>query len=154
MELHLLKKGHKVGLAGGGTAEILAESEDGRWIKLRYLELDGEDDSSLSLIGTEDLAEADEIESILGVAHPSEWPDAVTVHVHHVPESQDYEAGYEALTMRGVPFGVSVSASGVSAQEALERLEVALRVFGFEGTLKVEDHAHIGEAQRYELPPR
>lgn len=147
MNLHLLKPGHKVGLRGGGTAEVLSETQDGEWILVRYLEADDP-----SLAGSEDLASANEIETLLGIVHPTEWRGHCTVHVHHVPEGEESEEGYEALTMGGVPYGVSITGYGDdSAQEALDQLLCALKAFGFSGTVRVEDATYIGGVQRYEV---
>ena len=58
MDLRTLKPGHKIMTRGGAQAEVLSETEDGEWIKVRYLE--AKDDPSL--VGTEDLVEESEIE--------------------------------------------------------------------------------------------
>jgi hypothetical protein len=39
---------------------------------------------------------------LLGVAHKGAWGDRVTVTVHHRPESEELERGYEEVTMTGV----------------------------------------------------
>lgn len=147
MNLYLLKSGHKVGLSGGGTAEVLSETQDGQWILVRYLEVDDP-----SIAGTEDLASSDEIEALLGVAPKTEWGTEVTVIVYRVPESEESEEGYEALTMKSVPHNVIITAgSSGSAQEALDQMLAALAVFGFRGTVRVEDATYIGGMQRYEV---
>ena len=51
VDLWLLKPGHTIRTYGGAEAEVLDETEDGAWIKVRYLT--GPDDPSLD--GTEDL---------------------------------------------------------------------------------------------------
>lgn len=80
------------------------------------------------------------------------WGGKVTVVVHHVPESADYEGGFEAVTMMGVPYNVSVNGSDPdSAEGALDHLLHALRSFGFTGRFAVEDATYIGGVQRYEI---
>jgi hypothetical protein len=54
MDLWYLKPGHKVKMRDGAEAEVLAETEDGEWIRVRYL--DGGDLPQLVLIG-EDAAQ-------------------------------------------------------------------------------------------------
>ena len=80
----ILKPGHKIKTFEGAEAEVLSETEDGEWIRIRYL--DDQDDPLFT--GTEDLAHRDEVEMLLGVAHKGSWGDRVTVVVHHVPESE------------------------------------------------------------------
>ncbi len=89
MDLRLLRPGHKVRMREGTEAEVLSETEDGEWIKVRYL--DGGDDPRFS--GTEDLVHRGEVEALLGVAHKRTWSDEVTVILHHVPESQESDSG-------------------------------------------------------------
>ncbi len=83
MDMWLLKPGHKIRTVGGPEAEVLSETEDGEWIRVRYLD-DGDDPL---FAGTEDLAHRDEVEALLGVTDRSTWGDGVTVILHHVPES-------------------------------------------------------------------
>lgn len=148
MDLWYLKPGHKIRTRDGAEAEVLSETEDGEWIRVRYL--DGGDDPLFA--GTEDLAHRDEVEALLGVAHKSTWSDEVTVILHHVPESEESEEGYEAVTMKGVPHGVVVTGSdSESAEGALNRLLDGLRVFGFHGRVTVEDATYVGDVQRYEV---
>jgi hypothetical protein len=45
MDLWILKPGHKIKTREGAEAEILSETEDGEWIRIRYL--DGQDDPLL-----------------------------------------------------------------------------------------------------------
>lgn len=53
------------------------------------------------------------------------WAEKVTVVVHSVPETEEYEGGFEAITMSGVPETVTVSAGNRdSKEEAFERLRV------------------------------
>lgn len=148
MDLWLLKPGHKIRTRDGAKAEILSETEDGEWIKLRYL--DGADD--LLLAGTEDLAHRDEVEVLLGVAHKSTWGEEVTVILHHVPESEESEGEYEAVTMNGVPHGVIITGGDSdSADGALNHLLEGLRAFGFTGRVTVEDATKPGLIERYEV---
>ena len=64
MNLHDLKPGERVRLAEGVIAEITHRTEDGRWIRVRYVESPKEP----SLVGTEDLCSEDEIEERVGSA--------------------------------------------------------------------------------------
>jgi hypothetical protein len=132
----------------GAEAEILADIEDGEWIKVRYL--NSEDDPLLA--GTEDLAHRDEVEALLGVAHRSSWGEEVTIVLHHIPESEESERGYGAVTMVGVPHGVSIAGNSPdSAEDALNRLLNGLRAFGFQGRVAVEDATEPGRIERYEI---
>lgn len=80
------------------------------------------------------------------------WGDRVTVIVHHILESEDFEGGYEAVTMMGVPYNVSITGSdNQSAEGALDHIINGLRAFGFAGRVAVEDATYIGGVQRYEL---
>lgn len=80
------------------------------------------------------------------------WNGKVTVVVHHVPETEDYEGGFEAVTMMGVPYNVIVTGSDRdSAEAALNHLLDGLRAFGFAGRVAVEDATYIGGVQRYEI---
>ena len=63
MDLWYLKPGHKIKTRDGAEAEILSETEDGEWIKVRYLDGTGD----LLFAGTEDLAHRDEVEALLGI---------------------------------------------------------------------------------------
>ena len=148
MNLWLLKPGHKVRTRGGAEAEVLSETEDGEWIRVRYL--DSVDDPLFA--GTEDLAHRNEIEALLGVAGKSTWGGRVTVVLHRVPESEEHEGGYEATTMAGVPHGVIVSGGDRdSAEAALNHLLDGLKAFGFKGRVAVEDATYVGGVQRYEV---
>ncbi len=80
------------------------------------------------------------------------WGGKVTVVVHHVPESKDYEGGFEAVTMTGVPHNVSVTGSDRdSAEAALNHLLDGLRAFGFTGRVAVENATGLGQTRRYEI---
>jgi hypothetical protein len=58
MNLRTLQPGDKILTRDGAQAEVLTETEDGEWIKVRYLE--AKDDPSLE--GMEDFVNEDEIE--------------------------------------------------------------------------------------------
>jgi hypothetical protein len=82
----------------------------------------------------------------------SEWGERVAVVVHHVPETEESEEGYEAVTMGGVPYGVFLTASDAeSPSEAVDRLLGALRTFGYSGAVAVEDVTEPGRSERYEI---
>lgn len=57
MDIYDLKPGDKVRTIDGSIAEVLNETQDGKWIRVRYLE--GSDDNTL--IGSEDLCAEDEL---------------------------------------------------------------------------------------------
>lgn len=148
MDLWLLRAGHKIRMRDGSEAEVLAETEDGEWVKVRYL---GNEDAPL-FAETEGLVSSEEVEALLGVAAKRAWGDKVTVIIHRVPESEDSEGGYEAVTMMGVPHNVVVTGSGhESAEAALNHLLSGLEAFGFTGRVAVEDATGIGGTQQYEV---
>jgi len=148
MDLWLLKPGHKIKTRDGAEAEVLSETEDGEWIRVRYPE--SGDDPLFS--GTEDLVSEDEVEALLGVAAKGTWDGKVTIILHRVPESEESEGSYEATTMRGIPHNVIItSGDSDSAEGALNRMLDALQVFGFSGRVTVEDTTYIGSVQRYEV---
>ena len=148
MDLWLLRPGHRIRTRDGTEAEVLTETEDGAWIQVRYLEVS--DDPSLA--GTEGLVSEGEVEALLGVARTGGWGEKVTVILHHIPESEESEEGYEAVTMKGVPYAVSVTGSDPdSAEGALNHLLDGLRTFGFTGRVAVEDTTEPGSIKRYEI---
>ncbi len=148
MNLRIFKSGHKVKMRDGAVASVLAETEDGNSIRIEYLESGG----ASSPVGAEDIVTEREIEALLGVAHPRTWGEGATAILHHVPESEDSEAGFEAVTMKGVPYGVVVTGYDPdSAEGALNNLLDGLRAFGFEGRLSVEDTTRPGAVERYEV---
>lgn len=148
MNLWMLKPGHRVRTRGGAEAEVLAETEDGAWVKVRYLEV--EDDPTLA--GAEDLVSEGEVEALLGVVSTGGWGEKVTVILHHIPESEEHEEGYEAVTMKGVPHNVSITGSDPhSAEGALNHLMDGLRALGFDGRVAVEDATRLGPIERYEV---
>jgi hypothetical protein len=142
------------GIGGGGRGSYLrvslglAETNDGVWIRVRHLEVP--DDPTLA--GTEDLISEGEVEALLGVARTGGWDEKVTVILHHIPESEESEEGYEVVTMKGVPYTVSITGSdGDFAGGALNHLLDGLRAFGFAGRVAVEDVMGLGPANRYEV---
>ncbi len=147
MEMRRYRPGDVLVLHDGSRVEVLAPTEDGRRILARYLESPGYS----SLVGTEAFVGDRDVAAFTPAPLGPEWGDKVTVLVHHVPESEESEGGYEAVTMSGVPLGVSVLTEADSPPEALERLLGALKVFGYSGTVAVEDATYIGGVQRYEL---
>lgn len=148
MELGRFKPGDTLLLHDGSRVEVLSPSEDGRRIRARYLESPGEP----SLAGTEGLIAEDKVSGFTPAALGPEWGDEVAVVLYHVPESEESEEGYEAVTLGGIPLGVSITASDAdTASEALERLVGALAAFGYSGKVAVEDATYIGGTQRYEV---
>ncbi len=67
VNLRMLRPGNKIRTADGAKAEVLAETEDGSWIKVRYLDADDP-----LFAGTEDLVHEDEVEALLGIAERRE----------------------------------------------------------------------------------
>lgn len=61
VDLWSLTVGAKVRLEAGGAAVVVALTEDGEWIKVRYLAMP----ESPGLAGTEDLCSADEIAGVV-----------------------------------------------------------------------------------------
>jgi hypothetical protein len=93
-----------------------------------------------------------DVEALLGVARKPGWGDEVTVILHYISESEEYEEEYEAVTMTGVPHNVSITGGDRdSAEVALDQLLAALRTFGFAGRVAVEDATKLGGVERYEL---
>ncbi len=81
-----------------------------------------------------------------------DWSNKVVIVLHHVPESEDYEGGFEAVTMSGVPHDVSVTGSDRdSAEAALDHLLAGLREFGFSGRVAIHDATSAGRTERYEI---
>lgn len=148
MDLWLLRPGHRIRTRDGAEAEVLAETEDGEWIKVRYLE--AEDD--LSLVGTEDLVSDSEVEALLGVVRRGTWGDKVIVMLHHIPEDEGFEGGYEADTVTGVPNNVKITGGDPdSKQGALDHLLGGLAALGFTGRVDVNDATDPGPVERYEI---
>ena len=57
MDLWQLKRGDRVRTSDGALVEIVEETEDGRWVLVRYLA----DLENPSVVGTEDLCRDDEL---------------------------------------------------------------------------------------------
>lgn len=57
MDLMKLTVGDRVRTVDGAIAEVLSPSEDGKWIRIRYIDSPG----SPKLKGTEDLSSSDEL---------------------------------------------------------------------------------------------
>jgi hypothetical protein len=70
MDMHTLKPGDKVRTVDGWLAEVLNETRDGAWIRVRYLA--GPEDSAL--IGTEDYCHESELEAPAEVNESSLTP--------------------------------------------------------------------------------
>lgn len=64
MNLWYLKPGHKIRTRDGAEAEVVSETEDGEWIRVRYLN----NENALLFAGTDDLVHRDEVEVLLGTA--------------------------------------------------------------------------------------
>ena len=64
MDIYALKPGDKVRTTDGAVVEILKETEDGKWILVRYLE----DPENPGVVGTEDLCKADELAAVVSSA--------------------------------------------------------------------------------------
>ena len=62
MDIYALKPGSKVRTADGALVQILKETEDGKWILVRYLE----DPENPSVVGTDDLCREDELSELVG----------------------------------------------------------------------------------------
>lgn len=76
----------------------------------------------------------------------------MVVVLHHVPEDEDFEGGYEAETLTGTPNNVKMAGSDRdSKEEALNHLAGALTLLGFRGRLLVDDVTEVGRRDRYEL---
>lgn len=126
----------------------MAETEDGTWIKVRYLK--SADDPSLA--GTEDIVGVGEVEVLLGMAIKGSWGEKVTVIVHYRREDEDFGGGYEATTITGVPYNVIVTGGDEdSAEGALSHLLSGLEAFGFRGSVAVENATIPGHVERYEV---
>jgi hypothetical protein len=140
MDLWRFKPGDTLVLDDGERAEVRAPTEDGHWIRVCY-----ED-------GTEDLVAEHKVSAFAPARPGPEWGDRVVVVLHHVPESEESEEGYEATTLTGVPLGAIVTYSdAASARAALEGLLGTLRTFGYSGAVTVEDATEPGGNRRYEV---
>ena len=63
MDLYNLRPGDRVRLADGTIAEVISETEDGRWIRVRHVE----SPNNPSHEGSEQLCSEDEIEERVDV---------------------------------------------------------------------------------------
>lgn len=64
MDLWGLEPGNRIRMRDGAVAGVVAKTEDGAWIKARYVEVgDGP-----SLVGSEDLVHEDEPAELVGTA--------------------------------------------------------------------------------------
>ena len=61
MDLYELRRGDRVRTADGAVVEVLAETEDGQWIKVRYVEAPEDP----HLVDTEDLCHVDELRELV-----------------------------------------------------------------------------------------
>lgn len=142
------KPGDRVARADGAWAEVLSTAEGGARLRVRYTG-EGADPPAA---GTEDTVSVGEVVSVSPAPPGSGWEEKVAVVLHRVPETGDFEGGFEAVTMTGVPHGVIVTGGDPgTAAGALENLLAGLRAFGFRGTLAVEDATHIGGVNQYEV---
>lgn len=150
MEFRKFEVGDILHLYGGSRAETLTQSQVGHSVRVRYLDAPIDP----SLVGTEDLIGVEWIAGFTPAPPEPAWGERVLVVVYHVPESEESEGGYEAVTMGGTPLGVSVTAGDADAASgAVEQLIGALRVFGYSGAVTVEDATYIGGVKRYEIDP-
>ena len=72
MDLWELKLGVRVRLESGSVGEILAPTEDGDWIRIRYVQAPDEP----HLVGTEDLCSSEEILGLADLKSRGKQPDA------------------------------------------------------------------------------
>lgn len=80
------------------------------------------------------------------------WGEKVSAVLHHVPEDEDFEGGYEAETMTGVPNGVIITGTGEGSKKAaLDHLVGGLALLGFRGTLVVDDVTEPGRNDDYRV---
>lgn len=148
MNLWILKQGHKIRLRSGATAKVISETKDGTSIEVQYLESEVDTPPA----GTRELVNEEDVEALLGVAHPETWEEEITLVLHQMPESEDSEAYFKAVTMKGVPYGVYITGSSPdSAEDALDQLLGGLKAFGFAGHVIVEDATSPGRPERHDF---
>lgn len=140
------KPGDRVASGDGAWFEVLSVLGAGNRLRVRHA---GERVDPAKA-GSEDELAVDDVISVSPAPPGPEW-ERVSVVVHRVRESVEGEAGFEALTMMGVPLGVTVAAFEDTAHEALDRLLRALAAFGFSGNVTVEDVTGLGPSERYEV---
>lgn len=63
MDLYDLEPGDRIRLADGTIAEVISQTEDGRWIRVRHIE----SPNNPSRVGSEQLCSEDEIEKRVDV---------------------------------------------------------------------------------------
>ncbi len=61
MDISDLRPGDRVRTTDGAVVEVLRQTEDGKWILVRYLE----DPENPSVVGTEDLCHAEELAELV-----------------------------------------------------------------------------------------
>ncbi len=96
MDLWLLTPGHTIRTRDGAEAEVLPETEDGEWIRVRYVDRGANSCSGArrtSLTGTK-------ARSCWAWAHRSSWAENVRGILHHIPESEEPASEYEAVTKK------------------------------------------------------
>lgn len=148
MNLWLLKPGHKIRTSEGAEAMVLDETEDGVWIRIKYLPVKDED----SIAGTEELVNENDIQALLGVAELDSWNRHTSVTLLSVQGTEGYPDTYEATTMAGVPYNVTISSTDEdSKEESLNRLLSSLRTFGFRGSVLVHDTTIPGMSDEYQV---
>ena len=147
MNLRILKARHKVRTIDGAEAVVLDETQDGLWIRVKYLSA-----NDPSFVGAETLLGADEIEVLLGVAELPEWGNQVGVTLLLERGEGGHPDAYQVITMSGVPYGVTITAEDSGGKvEALERLVAGLKTFGFRGRVLIHDVTEVGSSEQYEV---
>ena len=61
MDLWPLRRGDRVRTTDGALVEVVEETEDGRWILIRYVD----DPENPGVVGTEDLCREDELQELV-----------------------------------------------------------------------------------------
>lgn len=62
VDIHRLKPGDRVRTSDGALVEVIKETEDGKWILVRYLD----DPENPSVVGNSDLCHGDELAEVVG----------------------------------------------------------------------------------------
>ncbi len=68
MDISALEPGDRVRTVDGAVVEVLKETEDGKWILVRYLE----DPENPGVVGTEDLCHSDELGQLVEAQEASD----------------------------------------------------------------------------------
>lgn len=90
-----------------------------------------------------------------GIALSQVWGEEVSAVLHHVPEDEGFEGGYEAETMARVPNTVRITGTGEYSKEAaLDHLVGGLALLGFRGRLVVDDVTEPDRNDRYRIEIR